>query len=269
MEFIRVRNLRSIKDSGDIPIKPLTLSVGSNSSGKSTLLRLFPLLRQSIATRTTGPILWNGDYVDFGSFEESLRRGSDSESIDLTFTFKPEISNTIRFVGYLSRKAGLPESYTIKIRTRINIKGKESTSSLRYLSFNVCGQSVLLELGRRGNLTSARINHRDIPEIREGLKYEKSDSFLPTIQRESTSRTSSRRSFDTKVNNEGPAYNKLHNKLDSLLHGGIISSTLNDLIGRFIIGNDKRVLRNMRNIRQDLSSWEDLSNRIDTNSEIF
>ncbi|HFG2220775.1 TPA: AAA family ATPase, partial [Vibrio cholerae] len=66
MDSIRIRNLRSFTDSvcneKYVEIKPITVFVGKNSCGKSTLLRTFPLLRQSIESNTTGPILWYGDY---------------------------------------------------------------------------------------------------------------------------------------------------------------------------------------------------------------
>jgi hypothetical protein len=269
MEYIRVKNLRSIKDSGNIQIKPLTISVGSNSSGKSTLLRLFPLLRQSIATRTTGPILWNGDYVDFGSFEESLRRGSDSGSIDLTFGFEPERSDSRSFIEYLSRTAGLPKSYNIKIRTRIEPKGQKSASSLVSLSIDICNQAIVLNFGKRGILDSARINSRDIPDICEGLEYEESDSFLPTIQRKGKSRSPSSTSFVADSASKGPSHDKLHDLLDSLLHGSTSPSTINDLIERLVIGNNDRILQCMKNTRQDLSTWEDETRHMGFNNSVF
>lgn len=79
-----LRDLRRLKEVDPIEIKPITLLVGRNSGGKSTYLRSLALLRQSILTRTSSPILWFGDLVDFGSFDESLSRGSDSGSIGFT-----------------------------------------------------------------------------------------------------------------------------------------------------------------------------------------
>ncbi len=61
MEAIRIQNLRSLKDTGLIELKPITLLLGRNSSGKSTFLRTFPLLRQAYETATSGGIIWNGD----------------------------------------------------------------------------------------------------------------------------------------------------------------------------------------------------------------
>lgn len=84
MKSIRIKNLRSLKDTGDVDLKPITMLVGANSSGKSTFLRTFPLFKQGIGVNKQGPILWYGSDVDFGSYEEALRRDADI----MQFAFK-------------------------------------------------------------------------------------------------------------------------------------------------------------------------------------
>ena len=77
LKAIQIKNVRSLVDTGAVPLSPITVLVGENSSGKSTFLRTFPLVKQSIMKRTDGPLLWAGDlddYVDFGSFSETLTR---------------------------------------------------------------------------------------------------------------------------------------------------------------------------------------------------
>jgi predicted ATPase len=94
---IRIKNLRSLKDTQEIDMKQVNILVGSNSSGKSTFLRLFPLLKQSFNKRINGPILWAGDvddYVDFGSFKDALNNNAYEKEIAFSFemdvNFKPE-----------------------------------------------------------------------------------------------------------------------------------------------------------------------------------
>lgn len=67
---IGIRNLRSLRDTSEIDIKPITILVGVNSSGKSTFLRSFPLFTQSIIKPIRGSISWFDDsLVDFGDYE--------------------------------------------------------------------------------------------------------------------------------------------------------------------------------------------------------
>lgn len=85
-----VRHLRSFGASSPaIPIKPINILVGRNSCGKSTFLRTFPLLRQSIQADTKSPILWFGSLVDFGDFDTSLHDGGGKEiSFDFNTTLE-------------------------------------------------------------------------------------------------------------------------------------------------------------------------------------
>ena len=97
---IQMKNFRSLKDTGIQTLSPITILVGENSSGKSTFLRAFPLLKQSISKRTSGPILWAGDvddYVDFGSFKETV---TNDKSKEISFGFKFNISDLGLDFGY-------------------------------------------------------------------------------------------------------------------------------------------------------------------------
>ncbi len=83
MDHIRVCNLRCLADSGAIEIKPITLLVGANSSGKSTFLRVFPLLKQSHEMRTLGGLVLNEGDVDFGFFDEAIHRNAQPAELKL------------------------------------------------------------------------------------------------------------------------------------------------------------------------------------------
>ena len=87
MKSIRVKNLRSIVDSGEIEINRLNFFLGENSSGKSSILRLFPLLKETINQELRGPLLWYGDAYDFGGFSESLSRQANSQFITIEFSW--------------------------------------------------------------------------------------------------------------------------------------------------------------------------------------
>lgn len=81
-----VKNLRCLTDTGIVALKPITLLVGKNSSGKSTFLRAFPLLRQSVENPRSSPILWNHkDYVDFGSIEHAINARATDRSVSFVF----------------------------------------------------------------------------------------------------------------------------------------------------------------------------------------
>ncbi len=85
LDSFSIQNLRSLTDPQTFSLCPLTLVVGANSSGKSTFIRSFPLLRQSVETITKGPILWFGRFVDFGVFKDVVSRNVSKTEIEFGF----------------------------------------------------------------------------------------------------------------------------------------------------------------------------------------
>jgi len=66
-----VRNFKSIEDSGKLQLKPLTIFVGPNSSGKSSILESLAVLAQTTNLRLAGGI---GGYIE-PSLTKSLTHG--------------------------------------------------------------------------------------------------------------------------------------------------------------------------------------------------
>lgn len=103
MDSIRLKNLRSLVDTGDIEIKPLNIILGSNSSGKSTFLRFFPLLKQTINRKIRGVLFWSGydqNDVDFGDFDTAVNNQKGHDKMEFSFSFdvpKYEIIKYARF----------------------------------------------------------------------------------------------------------------------------------------------------------------------------
>lgn len=88
---IRMKNFKSWKDSGKVELAPLTGFFGTNSSGKSSLLQMLLLLKQTVGS---GQVLFFGDensLVNLGSFGEMIY-GHDPETT-LEFEFGGKIQN--------------------------------------------------------------------------------------------------------------------------------------------------------------------------------
>ena len=83
---IRLRNFKAFRDTGDVPIAPLTVLTGPNSSGKSTIIRAMMALRQTIEGRDQSTaFVPTGEYVDLGTFEDFafIRDKRSSVGIDI------------------------------------------------------------------------------------------------------------------------------------------------------------------------------------------
>lgn len=170
MESIRLKNFRCFEDTGDIEIRPLTFLVGANSSGKSSFLKLFPLLKQSLGTRRHGVLLWNIENgVDFCDFKNTLR--DDSNVMTLSFTLGGiPMSNRVRY-------RSSPEKHTKsgKINVSISLKQRKSNKSPEYISdialqFNE--QSVFIEFTENDGVKSFVINDLNICDIIKVLPWD-------------------------------------------------------------------------------------------------
>jgi predicted ATPase len=152
MKSLRVKNLRSIGDSGHVAIKPITLLIGRNGSGKSSFLRLLPLLRQSAESRTRGPLLWFGEYIDFGSFANTVRTNIEKKEIAL------ELSFDIVLDGRISRSIsrGVKIESTILITFRSDTKDEKTYISALILKLN--SDVITLDMDTSGEITHFKVN---------------------------------------------------------------------------------------------------------------
>lgn len=120
---MRIKNLRSLKDTDELPIKRLNLLVGRNSGGKSTYARILPLIRQSTEVRKRSPILWYGRLVDFGSFQDSVRDSDSTNEIQLSFRLALD---KIKKIG-ASITSTASDYTTYDVLAAITLKGEKNS----------------------------------------------------------------------------------------------------------------------------------------------
>jgi len=88
LKSIRLKNFRCFKDTGVIELKPITILVGANSSGKSSFLRFFPLLKNSCKQRDLDGVFdWgkNDSDYDFESFDNTVTAGESEMFVEYNF----------------------------------------------------------------------------------------------------------------------------------------------------------------------------------------
>jgi hypothetical protein len=85
LESISVSNYRSFSERSTVKLRPITILLGRNSAGKSSITRLFPLLQQSMERNTAAPILWSSPTVDFGRITDVISRAAPHSALELSF----------------------------------------------------------------------------------------------------------------------------------------------------------------------------------------
>ncbi len=81
---LRLKNFKAWKETGELPLKPVTMLLGTNSSGKSSLIQSLLLLKQTVQSPDRSIHLNLGgdevnDLFNFGDFDNVLSQDSDGE----------------------------------------------------------------------------------------------------------------------------------------------------------------------------------------------
>jgi predicted ATPase len=155
-EGLRLKNFRSLQDTGMVALKPITLLLGQNSSGKSTFLRSLPLIRQSIGTRSSSPILWYGDFVDFGSFEEVKSTFATNQNIGLSFYFGRLSLTNIYYLPFYREKPPF-----LNVTLGIELAEVDGGTKLKEFRVTVEDDEVVIALDSKGQLVSVFVNGAD------------------------------------------------------------------------------------------------------------
>ncbi len=91
---LQLKNIKAWRDSGVVRLAPVTMLLGTNSSGKSTLLQSLLLLKQTIASpdRTIHLNLGGdeaNDFFNFGDFDNVLSQGTSApRQFEIAFDFE-------------------------------------------------------------------------------------------------------------------------------------------------------------------------------------
>lgn len=89
----RWRNFKPFIDTGWVEIKPLTILIGANNSGKSSFIAPLLILKQTLADmRGSSPLVLRGELVNAGSFSDIVYKHDANETVTFQIRFfeRPE-----------------------------------------------------------------------------------------------------------------------------------------------------------------------------------
>ena len=99
LRSVEIRDFKSIKHAA-VTLYPLSIVVGSNSSGKSSLLQVVLAISQAVRSRSAGTAFpLNGEYARFGTFAETVhflpRSQHESEDSERQIELRATISESV------------------------------------------------------------------------------------------------------------------------------------------------------------------------------
>nr|HNH45193.1 AAA family ATPase [Agitococcus sp.] len=91
--MLQLKNFKAWRDSGEVQLAPVTMLLGANSTGKSSLLQSLLLLKQTVNSPDRSIHLNLGgdevnDYFNFGDFDDVLTQGASPREFGIGLGIK-------------------------------------------------------------------------------------------------------------------------------------------------------------------------------------
>lgn len=134
---LRLKNFKCYADTGPVRLRPLTLIIGQNNVGKSTLLQAILMMKQTYEDKEASePLITSGPLIDLGSFQDILFRGRNGVRRTLSVSLQMSRADT--------RRVEPPDALsnlTIPVADRLDVR----------FSFNARRNAVVVSDAQLGN----------------------------------------------------------------------------------------------------------------------
>ncbi len=145
---IQMKNFKSWKDSGEVKLAPLTGFFGTNSSGKSSLLQMLLLLKQTAERSHPEEVIFFGDEnsrVNLGRFREVIHGHKENALLELEFGCKLQKKLNITTFQQIDKYRQQYEFAPLDIDSFIYdtaIRENTSGSSIEHFSYTVGPEEI-------------------------------------------------------------------------------------------------------------------------------
>jgi predicted ATPase len=90
LTHLQLKNFKGWRDTGPVPLKPLTILFGTNSGGKSSIEQFFLMLKQTVDSTDRKLVLHPGDdksAVNLGSYDAFIHRRNPLNTLSFNFSW--------------------------------------------------------------------------------------------------------------------------------------------------------------------------------------
>lgn len=139
-----MKGIKAFKDTGELKIKPLTLFVGENNSGKSSILRFLSVLSQTYQENIKTPLLFSGKLIDYGNYESVSYNNEDGE-----ISFEVELAKIMLSGNFLSQYLNpkdLKEKLDNSSVLNIVLEKEKRRIRVKELTVKILDNKILLNL---------------------------------------------------------------------------------------------------------------------------
>lgn len=251
MLSIRLKNFRGFHDTGLVEIRPITVFVGRNGSGKSSVTRFLPLLRQSVEVRAAAPLVWFGEYVDFGSMADVKCRFTPEENIKISITLSMKDVDPYSIYGMHSLAVRRVDQVSITTDL-VDVAGK---TKVQQCLIELDDDTIEVAISpQTDHLDGLSINGLDVSEYIERENPQVQISSLVPVVRP----TIVQRQRDTR--RVSPfRFRSIHHNIEQIykeqLHGNVSEDTISEIAQNIHYSPEPGFLASLRNYPTGMESW--------------
>ena len=262
MEAIRIRNLRSLEDTGYIDIAPVTVLLGKNNSGKSTFLKTFLMLKQTFEHRVEGPLLFWGNHVDFGDFGTAITTGEQNhEFIELSFKFK------MPYRLFENSEETHDVVTIIRVSQRDSKKDSDDSDNLyvSYISFLFMENIVEMNINSDNAISSVTVNESDFTDQVKHINTTDEGELFPIFveDKRKEGRLVSRHYFGRSYHHTyeysfilpNSVMKYLQNVASDMAHPETDSEHLMNIFSKVSLKTPENGLEHLVNVGSDIPGW--------------
>lgn len=120
---IELSNFKAIGETVVIPVKPITLIFGANSTGKSSIMQCLAMLAQSVKIeRWEACLFGKGPLVDVGNYHNFIHEHDTTKSFECKFNFDMDVTQLFDYQ--------LPDNDFVPISSKLNDSAKKFKKNL-------------------------------------------------------------------------------------------------------------------------------------------
>jgi predicted ATPase len=131
---LKLSNFRIFDDEATVRFRPITVLIGRNNSGKSSIIKFLLMLRQStMSTRSQFPVV-NGEGVELGTFVELKNSMTTKAELRFELSFRTPFSDVMQSVSNFLQRFNVSgeDNLSMTARGEIPYSGRASEGTITY-----------------------------------------------------------------------------------------------------------------------------------------
>ena len=129
---LKLSNFRMFDDEVTVRFRPITVLIGRNSSGKSSIIKFVLMLKQSLSESSQFPVL-DGSRVKMGTFKELKNKKTKKDTLRFELSFRAPFSSYGDSISrVLLRYEELDKSGLLSVQGKVPYSDKPAEATIAY-----------------------------------------------------------------------------------------------------------------------------------------